>query len=253
MIDRTLDNGYNKFHDIMRRKRQHFYWSSIILTLVSGIIGCSKPGATFNVNPVAYVSLMNLAPYASAVDIYFNGILISPNGGIIPGQFSSEYGQLKPGSYTVDFKKTGTDSLLYELPAAQYDTGNFYTLVLYNTIPDSPAVAAARIEDNLSQVNATSSYYRFFDMSPDGVNVSLSLNGSVAQTNRSPADNVANQAFNQFVSVSPGDYTLQVQNSKDSVVASEANYPFAAGYVYTIFLTGTSKGMTVSVLPLLFQ
>jgi hypothetical protein len=223
-----------------------------LVVLLAGS-GCSKPGVSFTQNPVAYVSIMNLAAYGSAVDIFFNGTLVSPSGGIAPGQFSTQYGQLKPGTYTVDFKKSGTDSLLYELPASPFDTTTFYTLLLYNTTAGSAAVGAVRILDDFSQVNGTSSYYRFFNMSPDAPNVNLYINGMISQTNRAPADNVSNQSYQQFQAISPGDYTLQVQKAaNDSVLGSQNNYPFAAGSVYTVFLSGTSKGMTVNVLPVVF-
>jgi hypothetical protein len=222
--------------------------------LMGGSFGCSKPQESINANPISYVSIMNLAPYGGAIDIYLNGTQVSPAGGILPGQFSTEYGQLKPGSYTVDFKVTGTDSLLYELPASLFDTSTFYTLVLYNTAPGGPAVQATRILDNFSQVNDASAYYRFFNMSPDASSVSLYMNGTVAQAGRSPADNVASQVFDQFQALASGDYTLQVQNSStDSVLATQTSYTFASGSIYTIFLTGTSKaGMKINVLPVAF-
>jgi hypothetical protein len=253
-MGRILNYGHKNLYDIMRNNCQHFYWSSIILVLLGGSFACSKPQESLNASPISYVTIMNLAPYGGPVDIYFNGTQVSPAGGILPGQYSTEYGQLKPGSYTVDFKVTGTDSLLYELPATLFDTSTFYTLVLYNTAPGGPAVQATRIMDNFSQVNATSAYYRFFNMSPDASSVSLYMNGTVAQAGRSPADNVASQVFDQFQALSSGDYTLQVQNSStDSVLATQTSYPFSSGSIYTIFLTGTSKaGMKINVLPVAY-
>jgi hypothetical protein len=237
----------------MKNMRQHFYWSSIILAFVCVGTGCSKPGVTMSNNPAAYVSLMNLAPYGGNIDIFFNGTQVSPSGGVAPGQFSTQYGQLKPGSYTVDFKTTGTDSLLCELPAAQFDTAKFYTLIFYNPTAGSMAVSATRIMDDLSQVTGSSSYFRFFNMSPDAMSVNLLMNGALASPNRTPADNVNNQTLEDFQAISPGNYTLQVQSViSDSVLGTQNNYPMAAGYVYTIFLTGTSKGFAVNVLPVVF-
>jgi hypothetical protein len=252
-IGGILKNSFNKLDEIMKNNRQHLNWSSIILGLAVLGVGCMKTGATVNMSPVSYVSVMNLAPYGSSVDIYFNATLVSPAGGILPEQFSTEYGQLKPGSYTVDFKKAGTDSLLVELPAAVYDTSNFYTLVIYNTQPGGNAVQATRIQDNLSQISTSYSYYRFLNMSPDAQSVNLLMNGTSIQMNRTPADNVGSQSYDQFQSINPGEYTIQVQNSTtDSLLASQSNYPFAAANVYTVILMGTSKGMSVSVLPVVF-
>ncbi|HET6254845.1 MAG TPA: DUF4397 domain-containing protein [Puia sp.] len=213
--------------------------------------GCVKSSPGVTVTPVCYVSVMNEAPYGTATDIYFNGTQVSANGGIPPETFSAQYGSVKPGTYTVDFKKTGTDSLLYDLPAVSYDTSNFYTLIFYNTAPKSPAVSAARILDDFSSVTATNAYYRFFNLSPDMPSVNLYLNGSIAQINRTPADNIANLTYDEFTPVNPTVYSIQAKDvNTDSVLASLNSTPFAAGSVYTIILEGTSAGgVTLTVLP----
>jgi hypothetical protein len=200
---------------------------------------------------------MNQAPYGIGADIYFNGTLVTANGGILPGQFSSQYGSVKPGTYTVDFKKTGTDSLLVELPAVSYDTSNSYTLILYNSAPNSSAMQAARISDDFSQVTsggATNAYYRFFNLSPDEPNVNLYLAGTVQQTNRTPEDFVTKILYNQFQPISPQVYSIQVRDANtDSVLATLASTPLAGGSAYTIFIDGKiSSGLNISVLPALF-
>ena len=167
----------------MRNIHQQFYWTTIILLSAAGMSGCVKGGASVNANPIAYVSVINEAPYGAPVDIYFSGTLVSPSGGIAPGQYSSAYGSLKPGNYIVDFKKAGTDSLMYELPASNFDTSAFYTLIIYNINPDSTAVQAAKIEDDFSQVANSSTYYRFFNLSPDVPSANLYLNNQIAQNN----------------------------------------------------------------------
>src|SRR5580693_3218501 len=186
----------------MRNNRQQFFWGSIILLGLLGAAGCSKTGSTLTVTAVAYVSVINEAPYSAAVDIYLSGTLITTSG-IPPGQYSKEYGSIKPGVYTVDFKKTGTDTLLYEIPASSFDTTSFYTLILYNTAPGSPAVQAVKIQDNFTSVTNTSAYYRFFNLSPDVSSADLYLNGSIVQLQRAPADNVNNLLYDEFQAVSP--------------------------------------------------
>ena len=65
----------------MRNNRQHFFWSSIILVFVFAGAGCIKSSSnSVNTSAVCYVSIMNEAPYGSAVDIYFNGTLVSASG-----------------------------------------------------------------------------------------------------------------------------------------------------------------------------
>jgi hypothetical protein len=249
-MGRILKISYINTHDIMISNRQHFNWSSIILVFALAGAGCVKSSPSGTVTAICYVSVINEAPYSSATDIYFNGTLVSANGGIAPGQFSSQYGSVKPGVYTVDFKKTGTDSLLYELPAISYDTSNFYTLILFNTAPQSPAVQAARILDDFSSVTETNAYYRFFNLSPDMPSVNLYLNGTLSQSNRTPADNVSNVVYDEFQPLNPTVYDIQVKNANsDSVLAALPATAMAAGGVYTIFLEGTSAGVNISVLP----
>lgn len=191
---------------------------------------------------------MNEAPYSSSADVYFNGTKVNSSA-IAPGQFSSQYGSVKPGNYTVDFNVTGSDSVLIALPPTQYDTLNFYTLILYNTAPRSPAVSAARLIDDFSGITATNAYYRFFNLNPDFQHVDLYLNGTVVQNYRTPLD-FTNTAFSSFQPLNPTGYTIQVKNSgTDSVLASLGSTPLAAGSVYTIFLQGTASQATIGVLP----
>lgn len=211
--------------------------------------GCAKSNSSVNISAVCYVSVMNEAPYSSTADVYFNGTLVS-SGGIAPGQYSHEYGSVKPGTYTVDFKVTGTDSLLYEIPAAMYDSSTFYTLILYNTAPKSPAVAAARIVDDYSSVTQTTSdYYRFFNLSPDAPAVDLYLNSTVAQAGRSPMDNLISLSYNAFQPISPGTFSINVKKANtDTVLASLNPEELIPSTVYTIFLSGTDTSLAVNVL-----
>jgi len=223
------------------------------LVYVSAASGCLKANSSTNTSSgVCYVAVMNEAPYSSTMDIYFNGILVSTTGGIAPGEYSSEYGSVKPGNYTVDFKVAGTDSVLYEIPATAYDTSTFYTLILYNTAPKSPAVAAARILDDYSSVSqTTSAYYRFFNLSPDAPAVDLYLNSTVAQTNRSLMDNLTHLSFNAFQPINAGTFTINVNKANtDTVLATLSPNPseLVPGTVYTIFLSGTASNLAVTAL-----
>jgi|SRR6185312_3925359 len=239
----------------MKNKLQQFFWSTIILALVAGMSGCVKGGATVNVSPISYISIINEAPYSPAADIYFNGTLVTSAGGIAPGRFSNTYGQLKPGKYVVDFKKAGTDSVMAEIPSTDFDTSAFSTIVLYNLAADSSQLQAARIIDDFSQVTTGYAYYRFFNLSPDVPAASLFLNNASQQTNRAPADNITTSAaYDAFQSVSAADYTVQIRNSNsDSVLCTALNVQLSTGYGYTIFLGGTAKtGYVANVLQAVF-
>lgn len=239
----------------MSKILKQFLWASTIGLIATGMTGCVKSSSPVTVSPVSYVSVMNEAPYGVPVDIYFNGTLVSPTGGIAPGRYSSAYGSLKPGSYTVAFKKAGTDSIVYQLPASNYDTSAFYTLILYNVNADSTAMQAAKIEDDFSQVTTSEAYYRFFNLSPDAPSANLSFNNQLAQNNRTPADNIlTNTAYDTFLPLAGGTYTIQVQNAAtDSLLASSPQLALHSGDVYTIFLSGTIKsGLSLNVLQAVY-
>lgn len=206
--------------------------------------GCAKTGNTVTTSPVTYLSLINEASYTAPVSVLLNDTTATVSGGIAAGSYSSKYGTIRPGSYDVKFEIAGTDSLISEIPAATYDTLNFYTLILYNT-PGGASANSVRIWDDFSSISTTGANYRFFDLSPDYPNVDLYLNGTQAQANRATADNVSNSSLNNFQPVATGDYTITARVAgKDSVIASATNVSLTTGNVYTIFLSGIKNSTT---------
>ena len=238
------------------RKREHkgiFYAIAAGMMLTVGLAGCTKTGSSVTVSSASYITVMHMAPYAPAMDIYLNGSLSSAAGGIVPGAYSQQYSSVKPGVYDIQFKKTGTDSLLAEIPSSSYDTSGFYTLILYNTSVSSPA-QAVKIQDDFSAISAVSANYRFFNMSPDEPRVDLYFNSTAVQSNRTTADNVVNTSYNSFQAATPAPYNLQVMVAgTDSVIAYLNNVNLQAGGVYTLFLSGVKSGGSnthqINVLP----
>jgi hypothetical protein len=231
------------------QKREHkgiFYVAAVLITMMTaGLAGCSKTGSSTSTTGAAtYVNVMHMAPYAPAIDIYLNGKISSTAGGIPPGTFSQQYGPLMPGTYDVQFKKANADSLLAEIPASDYDTMSFYTLILYNTMPTGGTVRAIKIVDDFSHVSAASSNYRFFNLSPDCASVDFYLtNSTPVMTGRTPIDNFINPALNAFMPVTGGPYNLQVKAAgTDSVIAYLNNVGLQTGSAYTIFLSGIKNG-----------
>jgi hypothetical protein len=243
--------------DDMRNKAQQFYWGLAVLALlVVGAWGCAKTGASQTVTAVTYISIINSAPYGPSIDLYLNDTLASPSGGIPAGQYSTQYGSVRPGNYDVQFKSDGTNSLLFDIPASAFDTNNFYTLIAYNTARGGGAVQALKIHDDFSLVSGSLSYYRFFNLSPDAPAVDLYLNGFLSQPRRTPADNVANSTFDAFTSIPPSVYNLQIMKAgTDTVLASANALSLGGGDVYTIFLGGkyqSSDSLTISILQASF-
>jgi len=230
-----------------------FYCVGLLIAGAVGMTGCMKTGVSSNSNntAVTYVSVLNVAAYSPATDIYFNGTKLT-NAPIPAGSFSTSYSALPPNAYDVQFKAGGTDSVMADIPSSPYDSAAFNTLVLYNDASRGPA-RATKIRDDFSNVSLSAANYRFFNFSPDVPSVDLYLNGTIVQSSRRVADNVANTAYNTFQPVNSSTYNIVVKAAgKDSVIAYLNGVDLAVQNVYTIFLTGKASGtpnsMTVNVL-----
>jgi hypothetical protein len=237
----------------MRKSHLQFFGGLAILfffTLAGW--GCGKTGATSTSTAISYAIIMNQAPYGPACDMYLNDTLVTPSGGIPPGEFSEKYGSIIPGTYNITFDKAGTDSLLAAIPATPLVNGGFYTLFLYNSTPGGGPISAAKITDDFSTLSQTNANYRFFNLSPDASPVDVYLNGTVVQSGRTTADNTANTVLNNFQTVAPAIYTVEVKSTTtDSVLATLTGQNLTAGNAFTIFLSGTDKNsnnLTINIL-----
>ena len=237
----------------MRESTRNFISAAaFLISLFAFASGCTKTASTVPTSSVTYLSLINEAAYTAPVSVLLNDTIASVSGGIAAGSYSSKYGTIRPGNYDVKFEIASTDSLVSEIPAAVYDTLNFYTLILYNT-PGGTSVNAARIWDDFSTISTTQANYRFFNLCPDYPNVDLYLNTTQMQSNRTTADNVGNTLLNGFQPVTAGTYSITAKVSgRDSVIATTPDMDFAPGNAYTIFLGGvknsTSYPLKINVL-----
>jgi hypothetical protein len=225
---------------IMRKSTRNFLSAASFLVILSSLgMNCSKTGSSLTTSPVTYLTLINEATYTGAASVYLNDTLTTPAGGIAAGTFSSEYGHISPGYYDVKFATTSSDSLLSEIPSSDYDTLNFYTLILYNTAGGASA-QSVKIWDNFSTLSSINANYRFFNLSPDEPNVDLYLNNTIVSSNRAIADNASNTLYNAFQPTAQGTYSITVKSAgKDSVIATLTQpVPMTNGNAYTIFLSG---------------
>jgi hypothetical protein len=211
--------------------------------------GCSKAGSTTTVSAVTYLTIIQGAPFSSAANVYLNDTLITPNA-FNPGTFSPKYGTIRPGSYAVKFKKSGTDSLFDQLASSPYDTLGFYTLLLYNN-PTDKSAHALKIFDDFSGVSNNNTYYRFFNLAPDWPKVNFYIGSVLVQSNRTPADNTINNQLNTFNAVAAGPTVLTIKDANtDSVLVTSPSLTLASGTPYTIWITGTKaqNNLSISVL-----
>ena len=232
----------------MTKRIQNLGWASLCLAFLAlAGTGCSKAGSTTTTSAVTYLSIIQGAPFSSAANVYLNDTLIT-NSAFNPGTFSPKYGTIRPGNYSVKFKKAGTDSIFDQLVSSTYDTLNFYTLLLYND-GLSTAAHALKIFDDFSGVaNNNNAYYRFFNLAPDWPKVNFYLGSTLVQSNRTPADNAGNNSLNAFTAVASGPTVLSVKDATtDSVLVTSPSVTLASGTPYTIWITGTKAQNNLSI------
>lgn len=204
--------------------------------------GCLKEAQNTTVSPRTYISLLDLAPWSPAVDVYFDNSKATTSA-IGFGMVSPNYSSIEPAAFGISFKKAGTDSLVASLPAAMYDSLKYYTLLLYNT--DQTHVAAARIRDDYSILTNDKSFYRFFHMSPDVGDVDVYFDNTRVAPGRSYVDNITmSDYYNQYTPISPDTHTVTVKKAgTDSVVAtSPSAIAFTSGDAITLYLKGVTGG-----------
>jgi hypothetical protein len=223
----------------------------VIMALVF-LSGCLKTGTnnTTNSTNYSFITLMNMAPYSSSTELYFNDSKQTPS--IPAGSYSTNYARVTPGSYDIKFKVAGSDSVLSELPSSYYDSLGFYTLILYNPTA-GPAVSSMKVVDDFSALSYSAANYRFFNLCPDYSVVDLYLNGTAVQPGRTIGDNAGSPYLNSFVPITAGGYAIQVKKAgTDSVIATISSVGLQTGNAYTIFLQGSSHNLnnqvTLSVL-----
>lgn len=221
--------------------------NGILIMSILAILGsgCTKatpdPIGPGNVQSTTYVTLMNMAPYTPATEIYLNDM--KSTSAVPPGTYQTSYSHLIAGLYDIKFKVAGSDSILAELPSSSYDSLSFYTLILYNTDTVQKTAKAVKILDDFSQISSNYTYWRFFDLCPGLPAIDVYLNGNLMQQNRTSAD-IAGTAtqYTLFQSLPGNTYNMQVKKAgTDSVLATLGGINLLAGQPYTIFLSGTTS------------
>jgi hypothetical protein len=217
-----------------------------VLAFVSvALNGCIKNTASSTAAPKTYISLLHLAPWAPAVEVYFNDKKAS--SAISAGTVASSYSALDPGVYAIGFKKAGSDSVVASLSTSLYDSSEYSTLLLYNL--DSTHVGAAKIADDYSMLTTDKSFFRFFHLAPELDDVDLYFDNTLVSSGRSYADNVSIGSYNQFSAFTPGTVNLTVKKSgADSVIATLGSVNLSPFNAFTIYLRGKKGGTGVNAI-----
>ena len=209
------------------------------LLVVAGLFiflnGCVKGVENIPPTKKTYVGMMHMAPWSPSVEVYFNDSKVSQS--IAPGVSSQLYEPFEPKSYQVKFKKGGADSLVASLPAENYDSSKYYTLLLYNESQTS--VKAFRIVDDYSILNLNQAFIRFFHFSPNTGTVDFFVEAAKMSAARVYTDNIGNPSYSSFTAQQPGAYNITVKRAgTDEIIAQVHNIVFQAANAYTIYLSG---------------
>lgn len=220
-----------------------------MIAMVTMLSGCLKSRDITPPDPKAYVSIMHLAPTAPPVDVFFNDQKVS-NNPFAPGNVTVAYNAIDKGAFPIKFKKAASDSLVAEVPVAQYDSLSFYTLFIYNQQLNGPA-KAVRIKDDFSSMVTDKPYYRFFHASPNTGAVDLYIDNVKVESGRVHADNTTSDALNKFVAANSANHTVQVKLAGTAtVIASLNNVEMLTRNAYTFYLRGLEGGTGTSELSL---
>jgi hypothetical protein len=183
---------------------------------------------------------MHLAPTAPSLDVFFNDKKVS-NEPFNPGNITSIYNAVEKGMFSIRFKKADADSVVAEVPLAQYDSLNFYTIFVHNQQAGGAAYAV-RIKDDFSQLTESNPSYRFFHAGPTTGAVDLYINNVKVATGRQLADNVAVETLNKFSTTNSGFNTVQVKLTGTETVVASLNADLVNGNAYTFYLRGLDGG-----------
>jgi hypothetical protein len=228
--------------NIVQVRKKAFLSLGALAFLMVMLSGCLKEAQNTTVSPRTYVSLLHLAPWSPAVDVYFDNSKATSSA-IGFGMVSPNYSSIEPAAFGISFKKAGGDSVVASLPTALYDSLKYYTLLLYNT--DKDHVAAARIRDDYSILNNEKCYFRFFHMSPDVGDVDVYFDNTLIEQGRIYADNVTmSDSYNQYEPLTPNSYTVTVKKAGTDIVlaTSSSTISFVGGTAITLYLKGVSGG-----------
>lgn len=225
-------------------------YSLTAIVMLLGLSSCLKSVDPPEQAPArAYISIMHLAPTAPSLDVFFDAKKVSSSP-FAPGNVTVAYNAVDKGTFSIVFKKASSDSVVASVPAAQYDSLNFYTLFMYNTQVNG-AVQAVRIKDDFSNLTSAKPYYRFFHASPDTDAVDLYIDNTKVESNRIQADNTFSGSYNNFAATTSGFHNIQVKLAgTDTVIASLDNVDLTPGNAYTIYLRGLTNSTTNNQLSL---
>jgi len=194
----------------------------------AGAMMLATVGSTFAADK-AMVRVLHASPDAPAVDIYVNGSKALSD---VPFKGLSDYVALDAGTYKLEVKVAGTDTVVIGTDAT-VKAGMKYTVAAIGKV--AAIKLTVLVDDGATTAGKTK--LRVVHFSPDAPAVDVALKG------QAPADAlVKNLSFPDatgYLVVDPGTYDLEVRLAGTETVALDLSGTAVAGDTnYTVFAVG---------------
>jgi hypothetical protein len=223
--------------------------AALLATAVVILSSCGSSGDTANIR------MLNVSTGYGSLDLYAsnNGNTNPSYTAQVPGvayEVISSYASIASGTYSLEFRTTGTTSALATDASESLTDGSHTTYVGYGS---SGNFATVKIGEDQSSADSGYAKVTVFNTSEAG-NVDVYLTDSTTDlVNASPVvSNIATGA-SSTITVTSGNYRLRVVGTGDTtdLRADVAQVTFNSTTVDSVLLTSTTGGMlvNVSVLP----
>lgn len=181
----------------------------------------------------AYIRVLHASPDAPPVDIYIDGKKAIDNlaYGMMAGYVSIEAGERKIEVFPAGSTKNPVISAKVPL-----DADTFTTIAAVGKLANIEPLV---LMDYDTMVPKNSSLIRFVHMSPNAPAVDITL-----PDGKKLFSNVGFKQVTDYISVNPGNYTLQVRlPGTNTVVLTLPNIKLEGGVPYSVYAIGLAGGM----------
>ncbi len=178
----------------------------------------------------ANVRFVHTSPDAPAVDIAVNGgpVLFSN----VPFRAVGDYLSVAPGSYFLEVRLAGTETVVLNLPGTELSAGVNYTVFAKGLVTDG-TLGALPVIDAGTPMALPMSYLRVAHLSPDAPSVDIWVNGARI------LENVPFQTVSNYLMVTSGQHWIQVTPAGTSEpVVIDAVVSLSQNMAYTVAATG---------------
>lgn len=231
-----INRNQQKFESMVTMKNR-FVALFAMVAVITGLSSCLKNNVTPDA-PSTVIYFINGSP-SVGMDLYFN----TKKANTTPFVFGAYAGdQFAPANIKIDFKKTGTDSLLTSV-TANFDTLQYHTILLWG----SNQVESYNIREDFSTISREKANLRFLNFvdSPDPVD--FFVNTTKVSSGRYFEDFLGSTGYQ---TQDPATVTITVKDQAGTELATLPDVTLSAYNAYSIAYMGI-KGQTGDKKPVI--